>query len=269
MIRTSGVTHGFVEVDGLDLHHVAFGGSGTPAICLHGVTGNAFGWHDVAAELGDRASLISLDMRGYGDSQWSPKRAYRTSDHVSDLEDIVDALGFERVTLLGSSWGGLVATSYAARHPDRVERLAIVDVEPSFEQSETDLFPRPHSYASIDDAIAYERSGNPHAADATLEVVAATVNRPGPDGTLVPKHDPFFYERWPFRADDHWDELPELTMPTLLVHARDSFVRGEVMERMAERIPRSELVHIDDSTHVVPIDNPTALAKHLGAFLGG
>jgi pimeloyl-ACP methyl ester carboxylesterase len=262
------VTHGFVETNGQRLHHVVFGRSGPPAICLHGVTGNAFAWYAVASEIGDAASLISLDLRGYGDSQWSPAQAYRSDDHVADLEGIVAALGLERVTLLGSSWGGLIATSFAARHPDLVERLAIVDVEASFEQSETDLFPRPRAYASFEEAFAYERSGNPHASDHTLEIVASTVNRPSADGGFVPKHDPFFFERWPFRSDDHWDELPVLSMPVLLVHAQDSFVRGEVMERMAARIPNAELVHVPDSTHVVPIDNPVALGKHLGAFLG-
>ena len=57
--------------------------------------------------------------------------------------------------LIGSSWGALVAIQYAtAEHPDHLGRLIVVDVEPSFEQGETDLFPRPRDHADHDDVRA-------------------------------------------------------------------------------------------------------------------
>jgi pimeloyl-ACP methyl ester carboxylesterase len=206
-------------------------------------------------------------MRGFGDSQWSADGAYRTTDHASDVVGILDALGIERAAIVGSSWGALVGIAVAATHPARVDALALVDVEPSFEQGETDLFPRARSFESHAAAVANERNGNPHAPDELLDLVVAGGTRPDAAGVLVPKHDPYFFERWPFRSDDWWSALADIAAPTLVVHASDSFVRREVTERMATTIPRAEHVQIAPSTHVVPIDAPTQLVDALGTFL--
>ena len=61
--------------------------------------------------------------------------------------------------------------------------------------------------------------------------------------------------------------LSSLTMPTLLVRAEASFVRCEVMQRMADAIPNARLEHLPDTTHVVPVDNPAGLGGYLGPFL--
>jgi pimeloyl-ACP methyl ester carboxylesterase len=266
-IRTERVRHGWVEANGLRLHHLVYGDEGRPIVCLHGVTGHGWAWHAVAPSLTDMGRVLAFDLRGHGDSQWSADAAYGSEHHAADVLGRLDALGAGEVDVVGSSWGALIAIAIAAAEPERVRRLAIVDVEASFEQGETDVFPRPHAYATHEDAVAFERQGNPHAPDALLDVVAAGATRPGPDGTLVPKHDPFFFERWPFRGDDRWAQLPSLTMPTLLVHAEASFVRCEVMRRMAEAIPNARLVHLPDTTHVVPVDNPEGLIEHLAPFL--
>ena len=261
------VEHRFIVVDGLRLHCLDLGGTGQPIICLHGVTGQAWAWHEVASRLSGLGRFIGLDLRGHGDSQWSADAIYSTQAHVADLAGLIDHLGVAEVDLIGLSWGALVALAFAARNPSRVRRLAIVDVEPSFSQSETDIPPRPRVFDSHADVVAWERSANPHASDAMVQLIASVGTRPGAGGKLERKHDPFFFERWPFRSDDHWDELPALTMPTLIVHAEQSWVRGEVTEQMAHRAPRAELLHVPDSGHLVPVENPAALAAGLEPFL--
>lgn len=263
----------YVSVDGLRLHHTDHGGGDHSAgddpqlLLLHGVTGHAAVWNAVAPALTGLGRVRALDLRGFGESQWSPGGDYGTDAHASDVIGVLDALGVTTATLIGSSWGALIALAVAARSPARVHRLVLVDVEPSFEQGETDLFARPRSFASHADVVAHERASNPHAPDALLDVVAARGTRPGPDGTLVPKHDPFFFERWPFRADDRWGELDGLTVPTLVVHAGDSFVRRPVTERMAAAVHDGTHVEIPDCTHVVPIDAPAALSDALVDWL--
>ena len=118
-----------------------------PWYACTGVIGNAWNWKAVAAGVRDRRRVVALDFRGYGESQWSPAHDYTTSDHVADLAALIDSLGEDRVDLMGSSWGALVAIQYAAENPGRVGRIVVVDVEASFAQSETDLFPRPTSHA--------------------------------------------------------------------------------------------------------------------------
>lgn len=267
MLATAQVRHGWHQANALRLHHLDYGGAGRLVVCLHGVTGHAWAWHGVAPALTGAGHVLAFDLRGHGDSQWSAGGEYGSVQHADDVVARLDALGAVPADLVGSSWGGLVAMIVAARLPRRVRRLVIVDVEPSFEQGETDLLPRPRDYPGHADAVASERRGNPHAPDDLLQVVAAGATRPGPEGRLVPKHDPYFFERWPFRGDDLWDLLPALAMPTLLVHAEGSFVRCEVMRQMAKAIAHSRLEHLPDTTHVVPVDNPAGLAGCVAPFL--
>src|SRR5205085_4220192 len=136
-IGSDALRHGWVEASGLRLHHLEHGTGDPPVVCMHGVTGHAWVWHHVARGLSERR-ILALDFRGHGDSQWARDKAYTSAEHLADLEARLDALGESVVDLVGSSWGGLVAVAFAARNPERVRRLAIVDVEASFEQGETD-----------------------------------------------------------------------------------------------------------------------------------
>jgi len=267
------VRHGFQEVGELRLHRLHVGddaeggrGSAPPLVCIHGVTGHAWMWLETARAMG--RPVVAVDMRGHGDSQWSGSRSYRTDDHVADLSGVLDALGFDQVDLAGSSWGGLVALAYAAANPDRVRALALVDLEPSFEQGETDLFPRPRSFTTHAEAREWERQNNPHAPDSMVEVMAAFGTRPAPGGGLERKHDPYFFERWPFRSDDRWDELRGLKLPVLVAHAEQTWVRGEVADRMAAETGDGRVVHLKDSGHLIPVEQPMVLAQTLRDFLG-
>lgn len=266
MTETHPVRHSFVYSGDLRLHRLDFGGSGRPLVCIHGVTGHASLWHDVTAGLTSLRRVVAVDMRGHGDSQWSVDRAYRTDDHATDLEAVVHDLGHTQVDLAGLSWGALVALAFASRHPDRVGRLAMVDVEPSFEQGETDVFPRPREFEDHAAAAAWVRETNPNAPDGMVEVVAGMGTRPGPNGALIPKHDPFFFERWPFRSDDRWDELRALSLPVLVVRADQTWVRAEVAERMATEAPDGRLVQIANSTHLIPVEQPAELGRALMTF---
>ena len=267
-METRSVRHGYTTgAQGNRLHYLDYGGDGTTMICMHGVIGNAWNWDAVASGIGGRRRVLALDYRGYGESQWSPSQDYRTSDHVADLAALVESLGEDTVDLMGSSWGGLVAIQYAAENPGRVGRIVVVDVEPSFAQSETDLFPRPTSHADHAEVRTGLGFAFPNAPEEMLELTALTSFGPVDGGRLAPKHDPYFFERWPFRSDDHWERLTGMETPALLVHAEDSFVNFDVMARMAHRMRNATLVQVKDSTHVVPVDNPDGLVEELLSFL--
>ncbi len=267
-MQTPSVRHGYTTgAQGNRLHYLDYGGEGTTLICMHGVIGNAWNWYEVASGISDRRRVLALDYRGYGESQWSPSHNYRTSDHVADLGALIESLGEDTVDLMGSSWGALVAIQYAAENPDRVGRTVVVDVEASFSQSETDLFPRPTSHADHDDVRAGLGFAFPNAPEEMLELTALTSFVPVDGGRLAPKHDPYFFERWPFRSDDHWERLEGMETNALLVHAADSFVNGDVMAEMARRMGNATLVQVQNSTHVVSVDNPDGLVEVLLPFL--
>ena len=264
---TSEVRHGYAAgAEGNRLHYLDYGGEGRTLICMHGVTGNAWNWAAAAAGLRSRRRVLALDFRGYGESQWSAAQNYRTEHHAADLAALIDSLGGGQVDLMGSSWGALAAIQYAADHPGRTAKVVVVDVEPSFAQGETDLFPRPADHADHDEVKAGVRGAYPNAPDEMVELTAAACFAPAEGGRLAPKHDPFFFERWPFRSDDNWGRLGRLP-DALYVHAADSFVSGEVMADMAARTPGSRLAEVENSTHVIPVDNPSGLLEAVTPFL--
>ncbi len=258
--------HRYTDSANGPLHALDYGGDGSPLVCLHGVAGSAWGWHDVAVQLQPRR-VVAVDMRGHGDSARSADGAYDTVDQVADLTQQIDALGAPTVALAGSSWGALVALEYCAANPDRVSQLALVDIEPSFDAADTDVPPRPREFDSTDQVAQWLGELNPRAPESAIEAMAHGAFTIDGAGRIIPKHDPVFFERWPFRNGDHWDALSHVQCPTLLVHAGFTFVRGEIMAKMQEAIPGSSLVEIAEAGHVIPVDNPVALADSLKMFL--
>ncbi len=112
-------TSAYLTVNGLKLHHLDWGNSAAPPLVfVHGLGGNAHAFDGVAKRWSDRYHVISVDVRGRGDSAWSKECAYSMDDYASDLAGTVDALGFGKFTLSGTSMGGRIAMHYAAAHPE-------------------------------------------------------------------------------------------------------------------------------------------------------
>ena len=262
-----GVEHRYIEVNGLRLHAVDFGGSGPPIVCLHGATGHAWMWRGVAGVLDGRRRILAVDLRGHGDSQWPENEAYETSDLARDLVGAIETSP-EPVDVVGASWGGLIALSASIQAPQLMRRLVMVDVPPSFASGTADLREEPAEFKDHAAAVAWERHANPRASDATVETLAALGTRPGSQGRLVRKHDPYFGWRWPFRADDHWAALAATTVPTLLVRGEHSPVLSpEVFDKMATAQPAAQRVVVAGSGHLVPLDNPAGMAQVIVEFL--
>ena len=68
---------------------------------------------------------VAPDVRGHGESAWSPAGAYQYQDQVGDLAALVDTLALGRFTLIGTSMGGIIAMAYAGAHPDPLQRLVL------------------------------------------------------------------------------------------------------------------------------------------------
>ncbi|MBS1878697.1 MAG: alpha/beta hydrolase [Actinobacteria bacterium] len=260
----------FVFSDGLRLSVLDWEGDRPPLLLLHGVGGNAWMWGGLARELGEHRRPLALDLRGYGDSQWSAGHDYLTDDHAGDVAALVAALELERLDLVGFSWGGLVALAFAAEHPELVERLVMVDISPSSELPE-DAIP-PNFRARFDshaDAVEGERALAPRAEEATLEALAALSTRAEAGGGLVRKMDPYLTGRWPFRSDDRWDQLRGLARPALVVRAAESPILSEDVAAAMAELPGVELVTIPGSGHLVANEQPRLLGRAIIDFLNG
>lgn len=273
-LDTIGVKHHWFSVQGLGLHALEFlvpelangHPDRPPLLLLHGVTGQAWLWLEVATRLAPGQRVIALDLRGHGQSQWSADLQYGTAQHVLDLEGVVQALRLDRIFLAGLSWGGLISIAYAARNPNVVSRLAVIDVEASFEEAPEAVPPRPHEFESIASLLDWERKANPRAAESLIARVAIESVRPAIDGYWVRKYDPFFLGCWPFRLDNCWSDLQSLACPTLMVNAENSFVRLSVMKAMADRTASGQLQTVPNCGHLIPLEAPEALSDLMQRF---
>ena len=111
------------------------GGSGPPVLLLHGYPQCHAMWHRVAPLLAARHTVVCPDLRGYGASAKPPgdpeHRTYAKRASAGDLVELADALGFSRFAVAGHDRGGRVAHRLALDHPERVEKLAVLDIVPT------------------------------------------------------------------------------------------------------------------------------------------
>src|SRR5688572_6974413 len=99
----------------------------TPILVVHGLSYFSWDWLEVAQALGAGREVIAMDLRGFGDSDWSPAKDYSVASMAQDLVAVLDHVGWERALLVGHSMGGRSATWVAARHPGRAAGLVLVD----------------------------------------------------------------------------------------------------------------------------------------------
>jgi esterase len=266
-------TKKFLTVNGLRLHYLDWGASGLPpVVCVHGYTSSAEAFNAPARHLQDRFHIIAPDVRGHGESAWSPTAAYQYCDQIGDLAALVDELQLSRFALIGTSMGGIIAMGFAARYPDRLRALVINDIGPEPEmgsQRITEMVGgRPEDFASLEEAMAYRRRMSPIVGSRTIEdqrELALGVLRQRPDGRWVWKMDPAYVEqRVRHGAPPRpplWPALRTLPVPTLVVWGSDSDVLSEGQaRRMAETLPRGELVAVPGVGHAPTLMEPTALA---------
>ena len=103
------------------------GGEGPTLVLLHGYDSDKSVWLEVAARLSPHFHLVIPDLPGWGDSSRDPGANYDIDAQAARLDSFLQALGLRNVTLVGHSMGGAIAGVYAAEHPERVNRLVLVD----------------------------------------------------------------------------------------------------------------------------------------------
>jgi haloacetate dehalogenase len=112
-------------------------GSGRPLLLLHGFPETHVMWHRVAPALAEELTVVCADLRGYGSSGKPPSRAdhapYSKSIMARDLVRVMETQGFPRFSVAGHDRGGRVAYRMALDHPERIERLAVLDIVPTSE----------------------------------------------------------------------------------------------------------------------------------------
>ncbi len=122
----AGIREETCNLDGVAMHFYCAGRRGTPVILIHGLGSSAETWAAVVPMLSKEFLVYALDLPGFGRTPLAPEGT-NISTHVLYLERFLDALGYPRVTLVGNSLGGWIATRFAVEHPERVERLYLLN----------------------------------------------------------------------------------------------------------------------------------------------
>lgn len=127
-MEVQGLEHRSVTSEGVSLHVVA-AGEGKPVVLLHGFPEYWYGWrHQIAPLAASGLRVIAPDQRGYNTSDKPrPASAYNLDVLAADVVGLLDSFGLERASIVGHDWGGIVAWWVAASHPERVDRLAVLN----------------------------------------------------------------------------------------------------------------------------------------------
>ena len=269
-----------LAINGLRVRYLEWGDeSAPPVVCVHGYTSSAEAFNAPARHFQDRFRLIAPDVRGHGDSAWSPDGAYQYADQASDLGALVDALRLNRFVLIGTSMGGIIAMTYASAHAERLAGLVLNDIGPDVEDGSKRITSmvgsRPETFATLEDAIAWRRQASPVTASRSTEdqrELALGVLRRAAAGAWAWKMDPAYIrqrvEQGPPRRPDLWPVLGRIQCPTLVVWGTASDVLSEAQaRRMVAALPHGEFVSVPDVAHAPTLVEPVVLSA-LERFLG-
>jgi pimeloyl-ACP methyl ester carboxylesterase len=119
-------TSGFVNVNGINLHYLDWGGSGDILLFLAGMGCNAHIFDDFAPRFRDKFHVMALTRRGHGESD-HPESGYDVDTLTEDIRQFLDALGIEQVILAGHSMANVELSHFSALYPERVRKLVFLD----------------------------------------------------------------------------------------------------------------------------------------------
>jgi esterase len=276
----------WVALNGIKFHYLDWGNPQLPhVVLLHGGSLTAHTWDMASLLLRDRYHLIALDQRGHGDTEWTPESELGRDNAELMLEDthqFIASLGYSHLTLVGMSMGGMNAIRYAARHPARLDALAIVDIAPETMregQIEMEQFRREtETLSRFDDFLDRAIRFMPHRAPEHLRYsLTHSLKQTEQGWTWKQDHRPRptadlgDSERAAARAqsaDALWTDVRRIQIPTILLRGGNSkILAAAVAERTVAAMGNARLVVIPEATHNVHSDNPAAFAAALDSFL--
>ncbi len=120
--------HGYVDSGGVKIHYVSRG-TGPLVVLVHGCPDHWYGWHHQIPALAEHFQVVAIDLRGYNLSdQPEGVENYTYDKLVGDVDAVVKHFGQETVTLVGHDWGGFICWLYAMAHPEKTDRLVILNL---------------------------------------------------------------------------------------------------------------------------------------------
>jgi pimeloyl-ACP methyl ester carboxylesterase len=275
-------TERLLAVAGLGFRVVEWGEPrARPVLMLHGIRGYSDTFEGVAAALQPRFRVIAFDQRGRGGTDWDPERNYYTDTYVADIEAVMAQLGLERFDLLGHSMGGINAIVFAAKHPDRVRRLAIEDAGPgAFDQSagaqriRGELATTPERFDSWETAADFMRALRPTVTEEARQQRLRSMLKARPEGGYTWRYDHAGIavtrlDPDPARLPDLEAAVRGIRCDTLVLRGgRSDYLQPEMAAHMRELNPLIQCVEIPNAGHYIHDDQPALFEQAVVQFLG-
>lgn len=282
-------SHTFIS-QRLRLHYVEWGAPEAPPLLLvHGGRDHCRSWDWTAEAFRRDWRVIAVDLRGHGDSAWSPDGDYSMLAYVYDLAQLVHQLKLAPVSIVAHSLGGNIALRYSGLYPENVKKIvAIEGLGPSPRLiAERDAAPfrdrwrawiderraaaarLPKRYATIEDALARMKSENNYLSDAQARHLTVHGVIQNEDGTYSWKFDNYL-RNWPIfdlpqaRIDELWAAI---ACPTLLLYGEKSWASNPETDGRAAHFRDARVVQFEDAGHWLHHDQFDRFIAELKAFL--
>jgi pimeloyl-ACP methyl ester carboxylesterase len=274
----------------LRLHYVDWGNATAPPLILvHGGRDHCRNWDWVASALRRDWHVIAPDLRGHGDSAYSPSGDYSMSAFVYDLAQLIHGQALAPVRIVAHSLGGNIALRYSGLYPEAVTRLvAIEGLGPSpaaqTKRAETPVHERlsrwidaeralagrqPRRYPSIDEALARMQAENKHLTPAQARYLTIHGVSQNEDGTYSWKFDNYVrgfapIDLGPEEQQALWSRI---ACPTLLVYGRESWASNPETDGRVRHFAHARVVTFEKAGHWVHHDRLEAFLEELRGFL--
>lgn len=260
----------FLAADGARLHF-SDEGKGTPVLALSGLSRNGSDFDYLAPHLPEGVRFIRLDYRGRGKSEWTGAETYTIPTEAGDVIALLDHLGLERVAILGTSRGGLIAMALATFAKPRLTGVCLVDIGPELAPAGLETIrdyigknPRQKTYAEASEMRASLIAGFEGVPQSRWEEEVRMHYVETPDGLKI-NYDPALRDAVLATADaempDLWPMFDALQgLPLGLVRGANSeLLSVETADEMSRRRPDMRRADVPGRGHVPFLDEPDAL----------
>jgi pimeloyl-ACP methyl ester carboxylesterase len=269
--QLAGLSARTATVDGLTIHYYEGGSAdGDTLVMIHGFGANRDNWLRLARHFTERYRVIALDLPGFGESS-KPDASYDVASQTERLHAFVTALNIEKPHLIGNSMGGHIAALYAARHPDQVSSIALLDNAGITSPRMSEMFqmiergqPNPLVVRKAEDfgtLMDFIFVNPPPLPDSLKRHFAA-------QSMANQAHYDMIFAQLREQYVPLEPELPKIQVPVLVLWGdRDRVLDVSSIEVMKPLLQKPTVVVMKDCGHAPMIERPEETAQHYQAFL--
>ena len=283
------ITNSFIS-QRLRLNYVDWGNPDAPPLLLvHGGRDHARSWDWVAEELRNDWHIIAPDLRGHGDSSWSPDGSYEMTAFVYDMAQLIHQLGLAPVSIIAHSMGGNIATRYAGIFPENVRKLVNIEglgLSPKM-QAERDAIGiqkrfrqwiedkrnaagrTPKRYPTIEAAYDRMKAENSYLTDEQARHLTVHGISRNEDGTWSWKFDNYLniWAIFDMPREDLLSIWQSITCPMLLLYGEKSWASNPEKDGRIEHFPTAKVVEYENAGHWLHHDQFDRFMADVKAFL--